>query len=75
MTVHEMTEQAYKNGYAKGFADGQKAAEPKFGRWIVHSSGRGLQIRNWAECSECHVSGSPEWKRCPVCEAKMHLEV
>lgn len=22
-------------------------------------------------CSECLVSGSPQWKRCPVCEAKM----
>ena len=22
-------------------------------------------------CSECLVSGSPHWKRCPVCETKM----
>ena len=22
-------------------------------------------------CSECQTLGSPQWKRCPVCEAKM----
>lgn len=22
-------------------------------------------------CSECKTLGSPQWKRCPVCEAKM----
>lgn len=26
-------------------------------------------------CSECKTIGSPVWKRCPVCEAKMDLEV
>ena len=43
----------------------------KRGRWIIHSSGRGSQTTNWAECSECHVCGSPNWKVCPVCETKM----
>ena len=47
---------------------------PKHGRWIIHSRGRGLQTTNWAECSECHVCGSPSWKVCPVCETKMDLE-
>ena len=75
MKVYDQTEQAYKNGYAKGFADGQKASEPKRGHWIVHSSGRGLIVTNWAECSECHVAGSPMWRRCPVCEAKMDTGV
>lgn len=45
MTEYEKTEQAYKNGYAKGFADGQKAAEPKRGRWIS----KGYKL----ECSVC----------------------
>ena len=43
----------------------------KHGHWVIHSSGRGLITTNWAECSECHVCGSPQWKVCPVCEAKM----
>ncbi len=25
-------------------------------------------------CSECRTLGSPAWKRCPVCEAKMDGE-
>ena len=41
------------------------------GRWIIHSSGRGSEVTNWAECSECHVCGSPNWKVCPVCETRM----
>ena len=39
----------------------------KVGRWIVHHEGG----NNWCECSECNTVGSPFWKRCPVCEAKM----
>lgn len=38
-----------------------------YGRWITINKG----FDNWAECSECHTAGSPFWKRCPVCEAKM----
>lgn len=44
---------------------------PKRGRWIIHSSGHGANATNWAECSECHVCGSPQWKVCPVCETRM----
>lgn len=44
---------------------------PSKGHWIIRSSGRGSQTTNWAECSECHVCGSPQWKVCPVCETKM----
>lgn len=47
---------------------------PSKGHWIIHSSGRGSEVTNWAECSECHVCGSPQWKRCPVCETKMEVE-
>ena len=48
---------------------------PKRGRWIVHSNGHGRNATNWAECSECHVCGSPQWKVCPVCETKMEPPV
>lgn len=34
------------------------------GMWIPFSDNM------WA-CSNCRVMGSPQWKRCPVCEAKM----
>lgn len=39
----------------------------KTGHWIVHTSKDNI----WAECSECLTCGSPQWKVCPVCEAKM----
>lgn len=42
----------------------------KYGRWIVHNKGQ----NNWVECSECNTVGSPFWKRCPVCEAKMRCD-
>lgn len=52
---------------------GMKAVdvEPvKRGRW-VHKILLGEQT--WF-CSECKTIGSPAWKRCPVCEAKMDEE-
>ena len=43
-------------------------AEPvKRGRWLPQVL---LGERVW-DCSECKTIGSPYWKRCPVCEAKM----
>lgn len=43
----------------------------KHGHWLIRSSGNGEYASNWAECSECHVCGSPHWKVCPVCETRM----
>lgn len=51
-------------------------AEPVVhGYWIVDG------LRRWSRsdgkhgsvvvCSQCKTDGSPQWKRCPVCEAKM----
>lgn len=41
-------------------------AEPvKRGRWLQPKSGECF-------CSECKTLGSPQWKRCPICEAKMY---
>lgn len=42
----------------------------KHGHWVIHIE-KGRNARNWAECSECHVCGSPHWKVCPVCETRM----
>ena len=39
----------------------------KRGRWLPQIL---LGERVW-DCSECKTIGSPQWKRCPVCEAKM----
>ena len=41
--------------------------EVKRGRWLPQIL---LGQRVW-DCSECATLGSPQWKRCPVCEAKM----
>ena len=57
-----LQEEAFKRGYEKGKADAVV-----YGRWIHHNKGQ----NNWVECSECNTVGSPFWKRCPVCEAKM----
>ena len=56
---------------ANGVTFAKDTSVPTKGHWVIHSSGRGSETTNWAECSECHVCGSPQWKVCPVCEAKM----
>lgn len=49
----------------------EEELEPvKHGRWMPQIL---LGERVW-DCSECKTIGSPVWKRCPVCEAKMDLE-
>lgn len=67
MNELEAGEQAYKNGFSDGFEAGRRSVSDgaKHGHWI-RKSGKTF-------CSECMVSGSPEWKVCPVCEAKMYL--
>lgn len=40
---------------------------PKKGHWMVRITSEEI----WAECSECRVCGSPQWKVCPVCETRM----
>ena len=42
----------------------------RHGRWLPQIV---LGTRVW-DCSECKTIGSPTWKRCPVCEAKMDEE-
>lgn len=42
----------------------------RHGRWVVQRKG----WNNWVYCSECATVGSPRWKRCPVCEAKMEVK-
>ena len=37
------------------------------GHWITSHD-------NWTVCSECKTLGSPKWKGCPVCLARMDGE-
>lgn len=59
----------YNNGLTMAIAIAGKLEleEVVHGRWITRNKGQ----NNWCECSECNTVGSPFWKRCPVCEAKM----
>ena len=43
------------------------AEEVRHGRWIEQT----ISGEQTLCCSECKTLGSPQWKRCPVCEAKM----
>ena len=47
-----------------------KEEKPVRGRWMPQIV---LGQKAW-ECSECRTLGSPYWKRCPVCEAKMEVK-
>ena len=67
MDIYSAMEESYKRGYANGYADASGSARK--GRWIVHNRG----LNNWVECSECLTCGSPHWKVCPVCEARMEV--
>ena len=56
--------------YAISHAPTADVVEVKHGQWLPQTvSG----VKAW-DCSECKTIGSPQWKRCPVCEAKMDGE-
>ena len=68
MNQHDITEQAYKNGYAKGYEDGKNAAretmlEPcpncEYNRpWIVRVHPlRWIFTKYYIECGRCHYCG------------------
>jgi hypothetical protein len=47
-------------------------AEPVVhGRWVAKETMIRSPFAKNYYCSECQTGGSPQWKRCPVCEAKM----
>ena len=74
-------EQAYRNGYAKGYADAKK--NEKHGRWLKTKEQLGWNEVDAVECSECHESwlGDEDdtfdylehWFYCPNCGAIMDL--
>jgi hypothetical protein len=46
-------------------------AEPvEHSMWLEHPAAQ--KTKYWT-CLKCDTMGSPRWKRCPVCEAKMEV--
>ena len=73
MKTYDATEQAYKNGYAKGYEDGKRDAV-KHGRWIRVPSSDMMTGKAY-KCSECNKMryGSFMPNYCQNCGAKMDL--
>ncbi len=72
MSVHDMTEQAYRNGYAKGYQDAKK--EERHGRWLYNR----IVSPDFRICNQCgrpyRISKSEsEYNLCPNCGAIMDL--
>ena len=75
--ANALIEEANAEG-AYGYVDAKQianaptidAVEVRHGRWVQQPL-NGTHI--W-RCSKCKTIGSPQWKRCPVCEAKMDEE-
>ena len=77
MNVHDAAEQAYRNGYAKGYADAKK--NEKHGRWLPHKPDCRGYTAGFA-CSCCRVivytdysMKECEYDYCPNCGAIMDL--
>ena len=65
MDEKDIAETAYKNGYEAGKRDAVK-----HGRWLPQRL-LGIGV---VDCSECKTLGSPHWKWCPMCGARMDGE-
>lgn len=69
--------QAMRGGIRKGLRIVETApavdAEPVVhSMWLEHIAAQNTKY--WA-CLRCDTMGSPRWKRCPMCESKMDMEV
>lgn len=80
MKDHDITEQAYKNGYVKGYEDG-KADAVKHGTWTMITHSEYSEVADY-ECSVCgvilvDVPDDPKRELnpyCPMCGARMDGE-
>ena len=68
MNEHDIAEQAYKNGYDKGYEDGKRDAV-KHGRWIETTSPLGLFKK--VRCNQCGCHKDFKQNYCPNCGARM----
>lgn len=64
-TVEKIRGDAFMRLQEAERAEAELHRADKYGHWIPRHGGE------WVDCSECGTMGSPHWKRCPVCEAKM----
>ena len=64
-TVEKIRGDAYMRHRQALEAEEELLRADKYGYWIPRHGGE------WVDCSECGTVGSPHWKRCPVCEAKI----
>lgn len=65
--AEEIEKVSCRESDCKTFKPAADVVEVKHGRWITRNKGQ----NNWCECSVCNTVGSPFWKCCPMCEAKM----
>lgn len=74
MNQRDITEQAYKNGYAKGYEDGKRDAV-NHGQWEKPDKfGMNHKFNNLGVvCSHCCSWSDNKRKFCPECGAKMDL--
>jgi hypothetical protein len=71
MNEHDVSEQAYRNGYSAGYAAGRRSAgESKSGRWIPRMYDNSYILYH---CSECCAPNARERNYCHNCGAKMDL--
>lgn len=80
MQNYEATEQAYKNGYEKGYADGKKDSAVH-GRWDKYRDDRfiGYDTKGRIQyryvysyyCNKCGLPAAKKYDYCPNCGAKM----
>ena len=67
MTNYDATEQAFKNGYEKGYAEAKEQFEPKTAKWIFSemkiqegSYGANMYFPIYI-CSNCSVDYTDNW--------------
>ena len=68
-TDEEAVEIALKNAHCYLPSDDDEQLVRQ-GEWLEIGSGYARTVC----CSECKTLGSPQWKRCPICEAKMDVK-
>ena len=72
MNEHDATEQSYRNGYEKGYAEGKRDAVKK-GRWGKVYTCHGERLWGYS-CDQCKAENGKKSNYCPHCGADMRGE-
>ena len=67
LTIGDPAVAAYADAVLHQILPSADVAQVRHGRWLPQVV---LGQKAW-DCSECKTLGSPHWKWCPVCGAKM----